>query len=161
MLLDFFCSVGCGDFRHSSTFSTHLKIYLDCSSFTVCCFAFEKHACHVVVTSFAVAVSVDSRPRWNKDCLWLCLCWDDVEEARRRRFLMGGCSARCEDVFFFVPCQTKAGRSRLFEKALVMIFFFAVMSVSFCDHAQCLIQRRFLVVLLRRRLCWKFGHYCC
>ena len=69
-------------------------------------------------------------------------------------FLHGGCSARYEDVFFFVPCQTKAGRSRLFETPLDLIVSFAVMSESFCWHTQCLIQRRFstLIVLLENRL---------
>ena len=44
----------------------------------------------------------------------------------------------------------------MFETSLDMIVSFAVMSVSFCNHTQCLIQRRFstLIVLLENRLFW-------
>ena len=159
MLLDVFFylrGVGGWDSRHSSTVLPHLKISLDCSPFTVCCFAFEKTWLPCGCDEFLYCSSRQQLTKLENDCFWLCLCLDHVEDARRFGFSMGGCSARGEDVFFFVPCQTKAGRSRLFETPLDLIVSFAVMSESFCWHTQCLIQRRysecFLIVLLSRQI---------
>ena len=55
-------------------------------------------------------------------CIVLCLCLNHVEEARRRGFLMGACSARCENVFSSFLYQSEAGRSRVFETPLEFIF---------------------------------------
>ena len=66
----------------------------------------------------------------GSDFFVLCFCLDNVEEARRLGFLMGACSARCEDVFSsFRTSSRRVGLVCLTLTLLEMIFFFMVMSV--------------------------------
>ena len=74
MCLFYLRGVGGGDFRHASTFLPHLKRFLDCSPFTVCCFAFEKHGCRVVVTSFCNCSSRQQSTEVEKVIVFGCVC---------------------------------------------------------------------------------------
>ena len=67
-------------------------------------------------------------------------------------FLHGRVFGTVRRRLFFVPCRSKAGRSRLFETPLNLIFFCGY-ECEFFVSAQCLIQRRLstLIVLLEHR----------
>ena len=123
----------------------------------------EKHGCHVLLTRFTTAVPVNSRPRTNCECVW-CLGFVFVLGPRG-----GGQATWFVDVPVFgtvrsVPVQVRFSHVCLTSTLLDMIFSFAVMSVSFCEHPQCLIRRRFstrfFTVRLSKQIMLEIGDCC-